>query len=422
MVLTNSDIKETKVAKDGVSSATNSPLSYSRIASIDMLRGVAMIIMALDHTREFFSSATFSPEDLHHTSGPMFITRLVTHFCAPIFFLLAGTGAYLSFSSSRSKSKMSLFLFTRGLWLVLLELTVLRFGWNFTFSSPPLLQVMWALGWSMCFMALLVWLPTPVLGALAMVGIACHNLLDRLTALPGPQASKLLIFLHVPGFLTFGSVHLMLGYPLIPWVCVMALGYAFAPILMKENRGRRLALIGATLTTAFIIIRGINHYGNAYDGMPSFFPATVGTWTGQKSTAFTVMAFLNTLKYPPSLDYILMTLGPALMLLACFEHLRPGTVWGRVLLVYGRVPLFYYLVHVYLIHILAILTGLVCHQPIAWLWKSTMLVTTPPPGYGHGLPFIYLTWLTVVALLYFPCRWFMRFKAQHREWKWLSYI
>jgi uncharacterized membrane protein len=422
MVLMNLGSTETVIAKASKASTTKSPLPYTRIASIDMLRGVAMIIMALDHTREFFSSARFSPEDLHHTSEPMFITRLVTHFCAPIFFLLAGTGAYLSFSTSRSKSKMSLFLLTRGLWLVFLELTVLRFGWNFTFSSPSLLQVMWALGWSMFFMALLVWLPAPLLGALATVGIACHNLLDRVTALPGSPFSELLVFLHAPGFLTFGSTHLMLGYPLIPWVCVMALGYAFAPILMKENRGMRLTLIGATLTAAFFIIRGINHYGNAYDGMSSFFPATVGTWTVQKSAAFTVMAFLNTLKYPPSLDYILMTLGPALMLLACLEHLRPGTLLGRVLLVYGRVPLFYYLVHVYLIHVLAILTGLAFHQPIIWLWKSTMLVTTPPPGYGHGLPFIYLTWLTVVALLYFPCRWFMRFKAQHKEWKWLSYI
>jgi uncharacterized membrane protein len=216
--------------------------------------------------------------------------------------------------------------------------------------------------------------------------------------------------------------HLFVGYPLIPWIGVMAAGYALGALFRRPDRRVLLFWIGFAATVAFFIVRGINHYGNGTPGDPTIFPTTLGPWHVQRSFVFTILSFFDTVKYPPSLDYLLMTLGPALMLLAFLDRATAESGPSRILMVFGRVPLFYYVVHIYLIHLLAIVVAALCGQPYAWMWQITMFVQGHPANYGHGLPVVYLMWAVVLAMLYYPCRWYMNLKARHRDWNWLSYL
>jgi|HubBroStandDraft_6_1064221.scaffolds.fasta_scaffold25530_2 uncharacterized membrane protein len=385
------------------------PTKRVRLESIDVLRGVIMIVMALDHTRDFFSNTGFNPTDPATTTIPLFFTRWITHFCAPTFFLLTGTGAYLSLRK-KSKSELSKFLFTRGLWLIFLELVVFRdFGWQFNFDyHVTMLVVLWALGWAMITLSVLVYLPAWLVTTFGVVMIASHNLLDSIES-----SNPLWTILHSPNFILNTPQHVIFApYVLIPWVGVTAAGYGLGQVFSwpPERRKAFLLRLGLSLTAAFIVIRGINFYGD-----PS-------RWTTQKSAAFTVLSFLNTTKYPPSLLYLLMTLGPAMLLLWAVDGRTPQVL--KPALTVGKVPMFYYLLHVPLIHVLAVVVCYARYGAVHWMFESNTVDQFPitkPPGWGYSLPIVYLIWACVVLALYPLCRWFAALK-QRRNDAWLSYF
>ena len=392
----------------------------SRLVSVDVLRGLAMVLMALDHTRDFMTYQRSSPEDLAHTSGALFFTRFVTHFCAPVFAFLAGTGAFLATSRGKSLPEVSRFFFTRGLWLILLEFTIVDFAWGFVPWAHA--GVIWGLGWSMIAMALIVRLPVRWIGALGLGMIATHNLLDRINPASFGKFSWLWIFLHSPGRIPL-SDHFQFStrYVLIPWVGVMAAGFAFGSLLLRTDRRKWLLALGLAATALFLVLRLFNAYGNGIAGLPFGYPRSAGPWSVQPTISLTMVSFFNTLKYPPSLDYLLMTLGPSVFLLGLLDRAKAERGLNRVLLVFGRVPLFYYVLHIYLIHVLAIVVAFASHQPV--LHGSVIAdFATKPAGYGHGLPFVYAMWILAVAILYLPCLWFMKFRSRHRDWTWLSYL
>jgi len=379
-----------------------------------------MTIMVLDHTRDFVSYVRFAPEDMAHTYPALFFTRFITHFCAPVFAFLAGTGAFLSTSHGKSIPQVSRFLFTRGLWLVFLELTVVDFAWGFV----PWAQagVIWILGWSMVAMALIVRLPVRWIAVLGLGMIATHNLLDGINPGSFGRLSWLWILLHSRGRIPLtADFSFTVRYALIPWVGVMAVGFAFGALMLRPDRRRWILTLGIGATVLFFLLRGLNVYGNGIAGLSFGYPYSAGPWSVQPTLSLTVISFFNVLKYPPSLDYLLVTLGPALILLGLLDSAKAASGLSRILMVFGRVPLFYYLLHIYLVHILANLAALAFHQTI---WHGTVIAdfAQKPPGYGHGLPFVYAVWILAVALLYMPCLWFMKLRSRHRDWTWLSYL
>lgn len=373
--------------------------------AIDVLRGFVMVLMAIDHVRDFFSDAHFDPTDLDKTTPGLFLTRLVTHFCAPVFCLLAGTGAFLSSGRGKSKRELSWFLLSRGLWLVVLELTLVRFGWTFdlAYHFTPL-QVIWSLGWSMVVLAALIYLPLPVIGAIGVAMIALHNLLD------GYHGGGNLFYqvLHEPFTrieLAPGHVALII-YPLVPWIGVMAAGYAAGPLFRAPDgvRAKRLVALGAALTLAFVVLRATNTYGDAHP------------WEHQRSALFTAFSFVNVTKYPPSLLYCLMTLGPTFLVLGAIDRVR-GPV-ARALATFGRVPMFFYLLHLPLIHGLSGIAAYARYGSRAFSFNPGNI----PDDYGFNLPVVYLAWAVVVAMLYPACRWFAALKMRRRDLVWLSYF
>ena len=381
-----------------------------RIDSVDVLRGLAMIVMALDHARDFFANARFDPLDLSRTTPPLYFTRWITHFCAPVFVFLAGTGARLSLSRGRSPRTLSRFLWTRGLWLVIVEVTLVSFGWSF---DPGLhvivLQVIWAIGWSMVFLALLVRFSPAVAGTIGIAMIAGHNLLDGVRPDAFGPAAWVWNVLHVPSWTPIAQADghaFMLVYPLIPWAGVMAAGYALGAVYDWEpaRRKRFLWRCGAALSLLFVALRWTNAYGDPRPWMP------------QKNALFTVMSFVNCEKYPPSLLYLLMTLGPSIALLAWLE--RPARTAASKAVVYGRVPFFYYVIHIPLLHAMAVAAFLFTYGGAA---LKDGPGHPPPPDFGYGLPAVYLAWAAGVAILYVPCRWFAELKARRRD-PWLSYL
>jgi len=391
----------------------------SRLVSVDILRGLVMVIMALDHTRDFMSGLRFVPEDLAHTYGALFFTRFITHYCAPVFAFLAGTGAFLSTVRGKSVQQVSRFFLTRGLWLVLLELTIIDFAWGFVPWAHG--GVIWILGWSMVAMALLVRLPLRWIAVLGLGMIATHNLLDPIKPDSFGRLYWLWIMLHSPARIPV-TAHFTFSvrYVLIPWVGVMATGFAFGSLLLRPDRRKWILTLGVSATMLFFLLRGINLYGNGIAG-PFGYARSAGPWSVQPKLSLSVISFFNTLKYPPSLDYLLMTLGPSLILLGLIDGAKAERGLSRILLVYGRVPLFYYVLHLYLLHIMAIVIALAFHQP---LWHGSVIAdfAQRPFGYGHGLPFVWAMWILAVAILYLPCLWFMKFRSRHRDWTWLSYL
>ena len=370
-----------------------------RLGSVDLLRGLVMVVMALDHVRDFFGSSHLDATDLQHTTLALFLTRWITHFCAPVFVLLAGTGAFLAGARGKTTTELSRFLFTRGLWLIILEVTVVRFGWFFDFDySRVVFQVIWAIGASMVFLSGLVFLPTAAITAVGVALIAGHNLLDGISPARFGAFGWLWCVLHVP--------RLPVIYPLVPWIGVMAAGYGLGPLLLRgaAERRRLLAILGVTLALAFVLLRTVNRYGD-----PS-------PWSVQANAAFTALSFLNVTKYPPSLLFLLMTLGPAVAALAAAE--RVSGALAQVFETYGRVPLFYYVLHLYVIHALAIGAAYLGHHDGRAFFTVGFAF---PRDYGFGLPVVYLVWVAVVAMLYLPCRWFADVKQRRRE-AWLSYL
>jgi uncharacterized membrane protein len=407
----------------------------SRLNSIDLLRGIVMVVMMLDHTRDFvhyLQIQGFDPTDLTNTSFKIFFTRWITHFCAPIFVFLAGTSVYLQFARGKSKTQLSRFLVTRGLWLIVLEFTVVRSAvfLNFDFkSSLGIAQVIWVIGVSMIVLAALIHLPVKLVGAFGVLMIALHNLLDRfhVTGWQGPNSAipgygaKLFIILHqaFEGFPVLGpnSPFLFIIYPLIPWIGVMAAGYAFGTVYQMEAEKRRSILfkLGTAVTLLFFVVRGINIYGD-----PS-------RWATQKNFVFTLMSFFNVTKYPPSLLFLLMTLGPAMLLLAWFERPKgeagPGdSLAGRIrkfFITFGRVPLFFYLLQWPTAHLMSIVVHLIAGKPIRWMFEFGQ--SGPPDGVGFNLAVVYVCWIVGVLLLYPLCKWFAGVKARRKDW-WLSYL
>jgi uncharacterized membrane protein len=384
--------------------------------------------MALDHVRDYFSNFHANAwMDLQHGSTPvMFLTRWITHFCAPAFCFLAGVGAALSFSRGKSKGELSRFLLTRGAFLVLLDLTVIRVAWDFNlqFSGGPWFIVLAVLGFSMIALAGLVWLPSWAIVFFAVVVIGGHNLFDFVDDLSERgrlgRWSPLWTFLHMQtgDRLTFPPLNRLrigggpgipfyISYPLIPWIGVMALGYAFGPIfrLPGPDRRRRLIGMGIALIVAFVVLRGSCDYG---DPRP---------WEAESPyPLYNALEFLRTSKYPPSLDYLLMTLGPILIALALLDQAK-GFIAG-IFLDFGRVPLFFYVAHLYVIHGLAVACGMMQGFP-----AREMMTTYNglPDDYGFSLRVVYGVWLLVLLVLYPPCAWFSNLKRRSKHWL-LSYL
>ena len=373
-----------------------------------------MILMALDHTRDYFGAAAVNPTDVATTSVALYFTRWVTHFCAPVFFLLTGTGAFLALRR-RSVAGLSRFLLSRGLWLIFLELVLLRcLGWQFNFDYRlTVITVLWALGWSMIVLSALVWLPPRVVGIFGAVLIVGHNLLDPIRAASLGALAPLWTALHAPGVLwTDGTHTVFAAYVLIPWVGVTAVGYWLGQIYRWEpERRRRLLLrMGIALVVAFLALRLVDIYGD-----PSH-------WSSQRSGVFTALSFINTTKYPPSLLYLLMTLGPALLFLRAVDGRTPRALHPA--LVFGKVPMFYYALHIVLIHLLAVGAALARYGSAHWMFESPTLdryPVTQPPGWPAPLPVVWMIWILVVLLLYPLCRWFAALKRRRTDW-WLSYL
>jgi uncharacterized membrane protein len=445
-----------------------------------------MILMALDHVRDFFGAPGLSPTNLAQTTVPLFLTRWITHLCAPVFFLLAGTGAFLSLAARgespaafdgrgipaggarlrpgpkatglrrglavawrrriappsntpgmlgrralpagrlarpgatpafhqgllgrKSVPELSRFLLTRGVWLIVLELTLIRcLGYQFNFDyQVTLLVVIWALGWAMVALAALVWLPLPAILAFGVVMVAGHNLLDGIRS-----TNPLWTVLHAQGFVVNRPEFVVfVAYPLVPWIGVTALGYALGQIYRWDPERRRALLLrgGLGLTAMFVALRAGNVYGD---------PAP---WASQASGALTVVSFLNVTKYPPSLLFLLMTLGPALVILRALDGRTPRLL--RPALTFGRVPLFYFVLHLTLIHLLAVIVCYAQNGAAHWMFESPDLGSypfTPPPGWGVALPVTYLLWALVVVMLYPVCAWFAGVK-QRSKGAWVSYF
>jgi uncharacterized membrane protein len=384
-------------------------MKSARLTSIDTLRGIVMILMALDHVRDFFGVPGLSPTNLAQTTAPLFLTRWITHLCAPAFFLLAGTGAFLALGR-RTVPQLSWFLLTRGLWLIVLEVTVIRcLGFQFNFDyQVTMLVVIWALGWAMIALAALCWLPLWVVLAFGVAMIAGHNLLDGVRS-----THPLWVLLHSQGFaVNRPGFVVFVAYPLVPWIGVTALGFVLGRIY-SWNPERRMAFLlrcGAGLTAAFLLLRAVNAYGD---------PAP---WVHGASPVMTVVSFFNVTKYPPSLLFLLMTIGPALLILRALDSGTPPFL--RPALVFGRVPLFYFVLHLSLIHLLAVVLCYLQNGAVHWMFESPNLTAypfTPPPGWGLPLPWIYLLWVVVVTMLYPVCAWFAGVKRR-QAWPWLSYL
>ena len=391
--------------------------SGKRIESIDLLRGIVMIIMALDHVRDYFhhDAYIFDPTDLTQTNLPLFFTRWITHFCAPVFMFLAGVSAQL-YGIKNGRKAISFFLLTRGIWLILLELFVVSLGWTFnTHFTVYILQVIWAFGISMIVLSALVYARKGVILAIGIALIAGHNLLDGVHVAGNGAPAFLWAFLHEQRPFIYGDYLFFMGYPILPWIGLIAIGYylggLYAPGKDPAVRRKTLLRLGLGSIALFVLLRGINVYGD-----PSH-------WSVQRNGVFTFISFLNVTKYPPSLLYILMTIGPAMIFLAVTE--KPLNALTEKIIVFGRVPMFYYLVHIYFLHGLAIIGAVVSGHPASDMTFLTTWVSANEKlkGYGFGLGTVYIIWVATIILLYPLCKWFAEYKRSHQvEKKWLSYL
>jgi uncharacterized membrane protein len=392
----------------------------SRINSIDLIRGAVMIVMAIDHVRVYSGLPAGGP------APGIFFTRWVTHFCAPAFVFLAGTSAFLY---ARKHVEVSRYLLIRGAWLVFLELTFLRVAWtfNFDFAHYEMAGVIWVIGWCMILMAALVKLPLAAMGTLSLVVIAGHNQMDpylpKLIPTLGDNGLagiwKILYVGFFAGPIRFGpnGPDLIVLYSIIPWIGVMAVGYVFGKVLILEpaRRNRICLAVGLGATALFLVLRGFNLYGD-----PRPWNAAAQGPNGSPSMP-AILAFLNANKYPASLAFLLMTLGPTIALIPLLDKAR-GRL-ARWIIVFGRVPFFFYMLHIPLIHALALVVSIARLGKVSpWLFTNHPMGNLPPPaGYTWSLPLLYLVWAVAIVILYFPCRWFASLKGKRKDW-WLSYL
>jgi len=396
--------------------ALNPSGSKQRIASIDILRGLVMLIMAIDHVRDFFNYHHPEPTDLAITTPILFFTRWITHFCAPTFVFLSGISAYLA-GTRRSKKQFSTFLIKRGLWLLAVEFLVITLA----ITLDPLyhvfiLQVIWAIGGSMILLGLLVWLPVPAVAAIGIILVFGHNIFDivKVHFIEDTVPGKLLFSgAGFGGFIPFSQDRGMLtAYALLPWAGLMFIGYAFGTLYVRGydavKRRKFLLYAGLGALALFFILRYLNGYGD---------PAP---WSSQKTTALTIISFFNVSKYPPSLVYMCMTIGAALLILSATE--KATSKLSAVLVVYGNVPLFYYLCHWFLLKIINVIAFFATGFKVSDINNSHhMPPIFQPDEFGFSLGGVYLIWVLMIILLYFPCRWYSQYKKTHTQW-WLSYL
>ena len=387
-----------------------------RITSVDLLRGVVMVIMALDHTREFFHSAalTGNPLDLNTTTPVLFFTRWVTHICAPVFVFLSGTSAYLQ-SARKSKKELSLFLITRGLWLILAEITIVNLIFSFDISfSAVALEVIWAIGISMVILGLVIWLPFEIILVFGLIIVLGHNTLDFYERKQGPPFGAGYNLLHRVGIHQVSENHrLLILYPFLPWAGLMMLGYCLGRVLRNPDAGyrKRFLVVTGLLTIAlFILLRFINVYGDPFP------------WVKQSTGFRSFLSFINAAKYPPSLFFVSMTIGPALLLMAWWDNIENG--FTKIVSVYGRVPFFYFLTHFFLIHLFSTIVFFMRGHTFA---EDAADISTPfikfiKEGEGVQLRYVYLIWVAVVIIMYPLCKWYDGYKTRHKEKKWLSYL
>jgi uncharacterized membrane protein len=385
-----------------------------RIQSIDFLRGIVMIIMALDHCRDFLHynvTIDQNPLDFSSTTVFLFMTRWITNFCAPVFVFLSGTSIFLYSSKDKSKKQVAFFLLTRGIWLMLVEILIIQPLWDFNLIVI-FLQVIWAIGLSMVFLSVLQFLPYRVLLFIGLILVFTHNLLDK-TVIESPfwKSVTWSIIHQQHSYLINDHLLFTVQYPFLPWLGLMILGYSagrlYLPDIQAATRKKILRITGIAAILLFVLIRLFNQYGDMH------------SWTQQKTSVFTMLDFIKTTKYPPSLLFILMTIGPALIMLSLVENVQGGL--SRKIIVFGKVPFFYYILHVFLIHSIAWL----CFFATGHSWKELDFTHfrdgSLPYGSGYPLWFVYAAWISVIVILYFPCQWYANYKASHRKW-WLSYV
>jgi len=391
--------------------------SRQRIYSIDILRGVVMIIMALDHTRDFFHFDAFihDPLNLNTTSPFLFFTRWITHFCAPVFVFLAGTSAFLQ-TGRKTKAEVSSLLLKRGLWLILIEIVVITFAWTFDVGYHLIaLQVIWAIGFSMALLSIVIWLPFNLVLVLGLLITFGHNILDYTGIMQDRNAGFLFDLLFRGNFAIhqFAPGRMILTiYAGVPWAGLMMLGYCFGTIYRADvdsaKRKRILTYLGLGCLVLFILLRSANIYGDPL------------RWSAQKNGLFTFLSFINVTKYPPSLQYMCLFIGPSLFFLALLE--KTNNVLSRAIVTFGRVPFFYYVIHLYAIH---------AAEMIAYLSRGHSFAegnTLRPgqfkffaPGEGYSLTVVYIVWIILVIALYPLCKWFNEYKNRKRAW-WMSYV
>lgn len=390
-------------------------IKSTRIESIDILRGLVMLLMTLDHTRDYFHYGSFfiNPTDIETTTPFLFFTRFITHYCAPIFIFLAGTSAYL-YSTKKTKAQLFKFLITRGFWLVLLSIIVNNFIWSFDVTySFIVLQVIWAIGLCMILLSFAIYFPFKGVLALGIILVACHNLLDGIVLQGSSFKSIVWYILHQRQFIPIGGRYVAFAYPIIPWFGLISLGYCFGTLYKKDfnaqKRKKYLIGLGVSSIVLFFVIRGTNGYG---DLVP---------WSMQDTTTKTVLSFFKVTKYPPSLVYLLITMGPALLFLYAIENIKNKLT--DFLLVFGRVPLFYYFLHVIVIHSFAIIGILIFGGDWAnMILTKDVFINTKLINYGYSLFVVYLVWIFIIAILYFPSKRYMTYKASNKEKWWLSYL
>jgi len=421
-----------------------------RIYSVDLLRGVVMMIMLLDHTRDFVyhNGLISDPTDMSTTSVPLFFSRWITHYCAPTFVFLSGVSIFLQKMNGKSNAELSRFLFTRGLWLVVLEFTVVRtlVVFNFDYSSFfGMAQVIWVIGVSMIVMAAMIFAPLRVIAIFSLTMIFLHNLLDAYDLPPNiafggsPDIFQAIrIILHQGGIIPVGSSVIMALYPLVPWVGVMAAGYVLGSVYTWEAERRRkwLLAMGIAATVLFVGLRASNLYGDPrpWNDKATFVEirnsrAAAGELGPNPSTEspqlsepeFTILSFLNTTKYPPSLLFLLMTLGPGLIILALTDGISGQPVWQKIGIVFGRVPLFFYLLQWVSAHLFGIGLSLLFKKDIGYFFESIGPGMQVPPDNGFSLPVVYFAWIAGLIVIFPLCYWYGNFKQRSKHWM-LSYL
>lgn len=385
-----------------------------RLESIDIMRGIVIVLMTLDHVRDFFhaSAFLFDPLDVEKTSAALYVTRWITNFCAPTFVFLAGVSAFLYASKAGGRLAVSRFLLTRGLWLVFLELVVVGFAWNFTLGGGVVgLAVIWAIGASMVVLSALAWLPSRSVLVIGVLIVAGHNALDALTPETMGGLGWVWTLLHEGGPITLANGFIVyVAYPLLPWIGVMAIGYGMGFVFLQESalRFKALTSLGLLMVGGFFVLRGFRIYGDPQE------------WITHANGLAVAGDFFDVRKYPPSLLYVLITLGPVFLLLPWLERCKRFT--AELFATFGRVPLFFYVLHLYLAHGLMMAIGMAMGYPAA-----AFVGVMNDPGavvaihWGFSLPVVYGVWILVLVVLYPACRWFGGVKKRRRDW-WLSYL